>query len=156
MKLIFFLAAIFLGMCCLDVNFMMTSLDSQKMAALRQKTVKTAFLCSPSPSHCFQFQVIWNLRWEKHKVWCYTPNICLSPKHQPVDEMPLPFTIRRLQVFSTLTCETSIWLPDIWSTKSWHPQTILSPAQSLVTHSVWAAGPLHPHHNSSLHHKLSN
>lgn len=91
-----------------------------------------------------------NLRWKK-----YLP----SYQKQPLDEMPLPFTIRGLELFFfffTSTCETSIWLPDIWSRKSWHPQTIRSPAQSLVTHSVWAAGPLHPHHKSSLHHKLSN
>lgn len=46
----------------------------------------------------------------------------------------------------TVTCETSIWLPDMRRRKSRHPQTIRSPARSLVTYLVWAAEPLYPHH----------
>lgn len=47
---------------------------------------------------------------------------------RPVDEMPLcQFTIRCSELFHINLRQPSIWLPDIWSRKSWHPQTILGP-----------------------------
>lgn len=49
-------------------------------------------------------------------------------KKQPVDEMLLcQFTIRCSELFHINLRKPSIRLPDIWSRKSWHPQTVLGP-----------------------------